>query len=297
MKNYFLGLALLIFFIPPANAQCGFYCGMGDAINACTLNDGEPFCPYRVGNPIYFSDAGGSCSSVQFTVYKWNGSCYCTFVAMITTDGGSWTPTSAQTYLVTGPAGTGGGCPAASIYIGVGGVLPVELLSFTGKQENEKIILNWSTASEMNNDYFTIERSPDGNNWEVIGNLKGTGTTSTPRDYTFADALENTGSKTVYYRLKQTDFNGQYEYFRPVSVTINPPEFTIHPTVSSGLFFASTSENIREIHIYSALGEQVYIAGPQPSSSIDISSQPNGIYILRIKTEKSLITQKIIIQK
>jgi len=100
-------------------------------------------------------------------------------------------------------------------------VLPIELLSFSGSCEKENVILNWSTASEINNNYFTIERSSDGTNFEPIETVQGAGNSSTIRSYEFTDSPPDGGGQegALYYRLKQTDYNGKYEYFGPISVT------------------------------------------------------------------------------
>ncbi|TZF86469.1 hypothetical protein FW774_05355 (plasmid) [Pedobacter sp. BS3] len=84
--------------------------------------------------------------------------------------------------------------------------LPVDLVSFTGENANDNIRLHWTTASELNNSHFEIERSADGKIFTTIGSLPGKGTTSTPGDYTFTDREPVQGIN--YYRLRQVDFNG-----------------------------------------------------------------------------------------
>lgn len=87
--------------------------------------------------------------------------------------------------------------------------LPVELLSFTAECNPGKnaILLKWITASEINNDYFTIEKSYNGKDFEVIGKIDGAGTTPVLQTY-FLEDKNITGKNVIYYRLKQTDFNG-----------------------------------------------------------------------------------------
>lgn len=103
------------------------------------------------------------------------------------------------------------------VYITPDFPLPVELSSFTGSVNNSKVILNWSTASELNNFGFDIERkNPDdlnntNENWSRIGFVKGIGNSANQKNYTFEDRNLNTGKYN--YRLKQTDFNGSFEYF------------------------------------------------------------------------------------
>lgn len=84
--------------------------------------------------------------------------------------------------------------------------LPIELLSFNATCNNDHEILSWSTASETNNDYFTIERSDDGNSFHAIGNVNGAGTTIQAQQYSFSDPAPIFA--IAYYRLRQTDYNG-----------------------------------------------------------------------------------------
>ena len=94
--------------------------------------------------------------------------------------------------------------------------LPVELLSFTGQATDNSVFLKWSTASEVNNSYFSIERSTDGLSFKEISIVQGNGTTNNKRVYGFEDRFPPFGRS--YYRLKQVDFNGQFEYSGLVSV-------------------------------------------------------------------------------
>ena len=93
---------------------------------------------------------------------------------------------------------------------------PIELLSFTVIQKLSEIVVDWSTAAEINNDFFTIERSIDGNSWETLTYINGAGNANYVINYSYTD--NNPIEGVSYYRLKQTDFDGQYEYFAPVVV-------------------------------------------------------------------------------
>lgn|GEM_PF-835930 len=94
--------------------------------------------------------------------------------------------------------------------------LPIELLSFTANVVHESVRLNWATATETNNDFFTIERSTNLNDWEVLGFVDGAGTSSRPLHYSFTDYNPMAG--VSYYRLKQTDYDGKFEYFGPLAI-------------------------------------------------------------------------------
>lgn len=98
--------------------------------------------------------------------------------------------------------------------------LPIDLLSFTAKSsDNKKVLCDWVTASEQGNDYFNIERSKNGIDFNTIGIVDGAGTSNQTQTYNFIDNNPYTG--TSYYRLKQTDFNGNSTYSGIRKVTIN----------------------------------------------------------------------------
>jgi len=98
-------------------------------------------------------------------------------------------------------------------------VLPIELLHFSAKAIGSQVLLNWSTATELNNDYFTIERSVNGINWEVVDMVNGQGTTTQQSNYELLDTRPFTGIS--YYRLKQTDYDGDYSYSSLAAVTVS----------------------------------------------------------------------------
>lgn len=109
--------------------------------------------------------------------------------------------------------------------------LPVELIFFSATVNNQKhVILNWATASELNNDFFTIERSIDGLTWEVVEFVNGNGTTPLRNDYNSQDVRPYSGLS--YYRLKQTDFDGAFEYSNIVSVFIDGEEKSLIKVVN-----------------------------------------------------------------
>lgn len=97
--------------------------------------------------------------------------------------------------------------------------LPIELLSFNATPVNDAVQLTWSTASEKDNDFFTVERSIDGENWENVLFVEGAGTSIHRIDYASADLRPYKGLS--YYRLKQTDFDGQFTHSSAVAVYVN----------------------------------------------------------------------------
>ena len=101
---------------------------------------------------------------------------------------------------------------------GAGGVLPVELTDFRAQAEGGQVSLSWETASELNNHYFTIERSAENRAFEAIAEVDGAGNSQQPLRYQYTD--QNPGQGRQYYRLKQTDFDGGSSYSSVVEVTV-----------------------------------------------------------------------------
>lgn len=96
--------------------------------------------------------------------------------------------------------------------------LPVELVSFTSVQDKDQITLEWSTTTETNNSHFDVERSINGGNFERIGTVAGAGNTISEMNYSFVDPRPAAGLN--YYRLKQVDFDGAFEYSSVIKVEV-----------------------------------------------------------------------------
>ena len=109
-----------------------------------------------------------------------------------------------------GSASVSSNCTACDI------ILPIKLLYFTGRLNNDIINLAWATANETGNNYFTIEKSKDGLQWNSVGNVPGTGNSSQVHQYTFSDYKPVEGIQ--YYRLKQTDIDGRSTYSGIISI-------------------------------------------------------------------------------
>ena len=97
--------------------------------------------------------------------------------------------------------------------------LPIKLLSFTAQCREQDVLINWSTASEENNDYFTLLRSEDAEHFEEIAQISGAGNSNEVLNYSFTDW--NAAGGNFYYMLKQTDYNGESETFEPIFVNCN----------------------------------------------------------------------------
>lgn len=112
--------------------------------------------------------------------------------------------------------------PSTPTYTGdcsSGILLPIELVEFKANCVIGGIKLDWTTASEFNNDFFTIERSYDGLNWEIVSFLDGSGNSNSYLDYYIFDVKFDYNKKIIYYHLKQTDFDGRSETFEPIAIS------------------------------------------------------------------------------
>lgn len=170
-------------------------------------------------------------------------------------------------------------------------LLPIELESFTAYCDNNSILVSWTTSSEINNDFFTIEKSEDLEDWYSIANINGNGNSNSILNYSFNDFTPTTG--TIYYRLKQTDFNGNYKYFGPISLSCESYDnsmFTIYPNpVDAELKtdFYLTSETSVTCEITNAYGQVLLSENrnlPKGLNhlSLDLSKKASGIYLLKI---------------
>lgn len=170
-----------------------------------------------------------------------------------------------------------------------GSPLPVELIDFKAIKTTNQVLLKWITASEINNDYFSIERSSDAENWEIIGTVKGSGNSNQKQEYSFIDKNPLKGES--YYQIKQTDFDGTSTYSFISSVEENkiysPLELEVYPNPSEKLIYIEGEENeLSQILIYSSLGKNLTLHIPSAiiSSTMiqyDISNLPNGVYVIQ----------------
>ena len=106
--------------------------------------------------------------------------------------------------------------------------LPVELIDFTAEENNEKVLLKWKTASETNNSHFQIQRSVDGVRFDYLNVVQGAGTTSQETTYNYQDKAPINGRS--YYRLKQIDLDGSFEYSPIRQVYLETDGISIYPS-------------------------------------------------------------------
>lgn len=134
--------------------------------------------------------------------------------------------------------------------------LPVELSLFTSVVVNENVLLKWETNSEVNNDFFEVQKSIDGQIFTTIGRVEGKGNSFVLNKYTFNDKLENT---SVYYRLKQVDFNGSYTFSHIINVGAASKDVQIVQNNNSGDVYVLTNTNEEfTVAVYDIAGKEVY---------------------------------------
>ena len=181
---------------------------------------------------------------------------------------------------------------------GCSATLPVELVHFQGKNFPEGNKLTWETLSETDNEKFIIERSSDGLNWENIGEIMGAGNSSTKIDYEFLDDRPIIGMN--YYRLKQVDFNGSWEYSDIISIDLRN-KFVLYPNPAEDQVQLVLEEDKAlplSLQITNAQGTIVYRDLIQENfHEIDLSELSSGVYFVRLFEDGSLFsTEKLVVR-
>ncbi|TAL58079.1 MAG: T9SS type A sorting domain-containing protein [Bacteroidetes bacterium] len=272
-----------------------------------------------------FSNAGGAPNRVA----KWDGSAWNTVGFGVSGTVYALAVNSSCLYAggafvnVCGNAACSSGNWAVNYVATWGGAscvtpLPIELLSFTGEciatpslpeGDEEAVKLQWSTANETNNNYFTVECSLSfGEGWGEVGRVQGAGNSSAIRNYEFSDVSPlsfGEGPGVRYYRLKQTDYDGNYEYFGPVSVECGAGSewdlifqniFQEEELKGTLLLPDDEPVNIVIMDLQGRIISREKIHAKRGSNllKIDLSFIARGTYFIKAESIKKSVTKKIV---
>ena len=180
--------------------------------------------------------------------------------------------------------------------------LPIELASFVAVQKEEKVLLDWTTISETNNAYFSIQRSANGGTFEEIGRLTGAGTSTETLNYEFIDEAPLKGNN--YYRIRQTDFDGGASFseirnvvFESTSIAINIAPNPVHD--QNFTLSYSGGKSVASFVIYDIFGKQIQSGIIQNNASKEISTTgfSNGMYVIRVLGDHVDYTEKLLINQ
>lgn len=174
---------------------------------------------------------------------------------------------------------------------GASNPLPIELLDFNAILQGPNVLLKWTTASEINSDYFTIERSRDAEFWDEVSEIPGAGFSTEIRYYEDLDFNPYPGIS--YYRLKQTDFDGTFEYSDIRVVDMNVGEdskISIFPNPTDGMLtIIANGDELKDFRVSTMLGQDLtslvqLIESAATEHRLDLSQLKPGIYILRLNS-------------
>jgi photosystem II stability/assembly factor-like uncharacterized protein len=195
-----------------------------------------------------------------------------------------------------------------SVWKGLADDIPVELYLLYAAISGSGVELQWSTATEMNNRGFEIERKQDNTEWEVLGFIPGSGTTAEKKEYSFID--ENITAGKYNYRLKQIDYDGSFEYSNVLEITFDrvyeyalaqnyPNPFNPYTTIKYSL----PRQGRVTIIIYDALGREIVklIDQEKPAGEYSIefnaSGLPSGVYVYRMQADGFTQSRKLLYMK
>jgi hypothetical protein len=184
----------------------------------------------------------------------------------------------------------GVGIPAQTVNVplAAGGPLPIQLINFNTEAQKDKVKINWSTASESNNDYFTIERSTDAAIWTVIKTIKGAVNSSSLKNYESFDEKPVVG--TSYYRLKQTDLNGKFNYSDSKVVKYTSGDnifaFPVPNTGNTVNFKGIVQPKNIQLTIHDISGAKVFSTTLQ-TNSVELPLLKAGVYVMTLTNKVS----------
>jgi len=202
-------------------------------------------------------------------------------------------------------------CPVIVTYTG-DTPLPVELKSFEAVSGDRMVTLNWTTATELNNEYFEVQRSTAASDWTMIGQVYGAGTSVTEHSYTYVDrAVVN--SVTYTYRLLSHDINGEvHEYAKTEEATPGvpmPTEYALSQNFpnpfnpNTSISFSVKEAGFVSLKVYNLIGQEVatLVAREMPAGNYPVSftatDLPSGVYVYRLEVNDFTAQKKMVLLK
>jgi hypothetical protein len=300
-------ITILSFAISGTNIFAGTW---GGYVNL-TTNNGTSWTSVSSGLPNYSSIMSLAVSGTSIFAGTEYGGVY-----LSTNNGTSWSEVNSglmNNYIVSlAVSGT-------NIFAGTWGsgvwlrplmeIIPVELTSFTASvKPGGHVVLNWSTATELNNRIFEIERRPvDDGQFMTIGFVEGRGTTTEPQNYNFAD--NNVSPGTYGYRLKQIDFDGSFEYLNEIMVDVPPSDFELNQNYpnpfnpSTTISWQSPADGHQTLKVFDVLGNEVAVlvdefrSAGRYEATFDAGNLASGIYLYKLQAGDYIQTKKMILMK
>ncbi|MDI3544931.1 MAG: hypothetical protein PWP68_348 [Rikenellaceae bacterium] len=219
---------------------------------------------------------------------------------------GTAEPANNRVTNVVPPAGYQGGF-YTWILVDKAHPLPVTLLYFKVYCVGKYVALKWETASEINCDYYLVERSSDGISWEPVAYIQGAGNSNEVSTYSWADNYDSKGT-ALYYRLTQFDYDGEYQVLGIQSILCNAAADDSWITINTDIFnnilinFTATEGEPYEIKVFNLLGELMYFQSGNVANSIEQFVIPtygwaSSIYLVDVRSSLVNKTQKIHIQE
>jgi len=186
--------------------------------------------------------------------------------------------------------------------------IPVELTSFSAQVKNGEVLLTWATATETNNKMFELERKSNNLNYTTVAQVKGSGTSTEKKFYSYLDSKIQTGNYT--YRLKQIDFDGTVEYSNEIEVQVNTPLYfsleqnypnPFNPTTAIGYVLKEKSN--AKLTLLNSLGEEIEVLVNKEQDrgyhkiEFDGSKLSSGVYFYRLQSGSFMSTKKLVLMK
>ena len=214
------------------------------------------------------------------------------------------TTTCEVSYGSVGSVPESDGCPTINIndsaYVDCGltnsnfnaAPLPVELVFFTGQRSQNNVQLKWRTASEVNNNYFAVERSSDGILFQEIGIINGKGNSQSISDYGFTDYSPVQG--VLYYRLKQVDYDANMWYSNIIYVNSDHENMVVHDS-GSELVISVMEEEIATVRVLNSNGQELISDSFYESYTLAKDQLQNGMYHVLVCQKDKMISYKLMI--